>query len=82
MDFFLIEHLKAYVAQRYHPQHKNIQILIPLSSKCEDCRSLTFMLIVWLLYSNIILLKKKIPNPYEEQHESKTKYTEFVNALC
>lgn len=27
-------------------------------------------------------LKKKIPNPYEEQHESKTKYTEFVNALC
>lgn len=83
-DFFLIEHLKAYVAQRYHPQHTNIQILIPLSSKCEDCQSLTFMLIVWLLYYNIILLKKKkkSPNPYEEQHENKTKYTEFVNALC
>lgn len=45
-DFFLIEHLKAYVAQRYHPQHTNIQILIPLSSKCKDCQPLTFMLIV------------------------------------
>lgn len=46
IDFFLIEQLKAYVAQRYHPRHTNIQILIPLSSKCEDCQSLTFMLIV------------------------------------
>lgn len=87
IDFFLIEHLKAYGAQRYHSRHTNIQILILLSSKCEDCQSLTFMLIVWLLYSNIILLKKKKEeeekrNPYEEQHENKTKYTEFVNALC
>lgn len=41
------------------------------------------MLIVWLLYSNIILLKNIYnPNPYEVQQGNNTKYPEPANALC